>query len=63
MKIEHHLLHMFNEIELQNFLSMEYNIFFTTECRPSMEIVVPRCSRSMAIIVLALRTRTTMAIE
>ena len=28
-----------------------------------MEIVVPRCSRSMAIVVLALRARTTMAIE
>ena len=28
-----------------------------------MEIVVPRCSRSMAIVVLALRAWTTMTIE
>ena len=33
------------KIEHQNFLWMEYNNFFTTKCWPSMEIVVPRCSR------------------
>ena len=65
MKIEHHLLHMFNEIELQNFLSMEYNIFFTTECRPSMEIVVPRCScqSPTAKTIERLHQGTTISIE
>ena len=53
------------KIELQNFLSMEYNIFFTTECRPSMEIVVPRCScqSPTAKTIVRLHQGITISIE
>ena len=54
------------KIELEKFLSMEYNNIVITECWRSMEIVVPRCSRSMAIVALAierLHLGTTISIE